>query len=91
MLLFTFLEEQARDRTSSALAAAEQRRSRRTIRERAAERTDRLARAGRLPRHLVGTASGMPIVVARTLGAGWRRLLRVPDGAGNRVNPARGR
>jgi hypothetical protein len=123
MLPFTFLEEQARDRTSSALAAAELRRLRRTIldrqrrsrdaatlrqllseastaalddvgawtglRERAAEQTDRLARAGRLPRHLVVTRSDPPVVAARTLAAAWRRLLRLPDDAGERVSPAR--
>lgn len=124
MFTLSLLQEQARQRTSAALADAELHRTRRTIRaerrrsgdltqvgsllsaaaatplddvatwttlrERAAEQTSGLARTGGLPSHLIVRPDDVPVVVARTIAAAWRHLLRTPDGIDRCTTPARG-
>jgi hypothetical protein len=61
------------------------------IRQRAAERTARLAEAGRLPSSLVVDTDDAPVVVARDLAVAWRHLVRTSGTFAEPVRPRPGR
>jgi hypothetical protein len=66
----------------AALAPLEDLATWRTVRDRAARLTARLVEEERLPRHLVVDADDVPVVVARTVAAAWRHVVRTSSGAG---------